>query len=79
MLSFMNGRPRPGEGIRRREWLRVGGLGVLGLSLQDLLVQRSALAGSSPDNKLTNGLSGAMFGQAKNVIFSLAAGRTTAA
>ena len=69
MLSFMNGRPRPGEGIRRREWLRVGGLGVLGLSLKDLLVERSALAASSLDNKLTDGLAGTMFGQAKNVIF----------
>ena len=49
MLSFINGRPRPGEGIRRREWLRVGGLGVLGLSVKDLLVQRSALAGSPLD------------------------------
>lgn len=69
MLSFLNDRSRRGTSIRRREWLRVGGLGVLGLSLKDLLVQRSALAGPMPDNKLTDGLAGVMFGQAKNVIF----------
>ena len=69
MLSFLNDRPRHGDSIRRREWLRVGGLGVLGISLKDLLVQRSALAGPMPDNRLTDGLAGVMFGQAKNVIF----------
>ena len=52
------------DGISRREWLRVGGLSTLGLSLPDLL-RREAMAGSlaRPD-----GL-GSTFGRAKSVIY----------
>src|SRR6266849_5791001 len=60
----------PGGGINRREWLRVGGLGALGLSLPGLLsaAQQSASPSTVP-SPLGRGLQGATFGRAKNVIF----------
>jgi hypothetical protein len=48
------------DGISRREWLRVGGLSVLGLSLPGLL-RAAAVPARQPE--------GATFGRAKNVIF----------
>src|SRR5260370_23437697 len=59
----------PGDGISRREWLRVGGLGARGLSLPALLRagQQPAPAPMSPP--LGRNLQGATFGRAKNVIF----------
>jgi len=48
------------DGISRREWLRVGGLSVLGLSLPDLL--RAAERPAKQPH-------GTTFGRAKNVIF----------
>jgi hypothetical protein len=73
MLSFRDaGRPFA-DGVSRREWLRVGGLSVLGISLAELLgASRSSQAAATADktvNGLTKGLAGTMFGQAKNVIF----------
>ncbi|WP_010583939.1 DUF1501 domain-containing protein [Schlesneria paludicola] len=68
MLSFLDRQTRLCDGIPRREWLRVGGLGVLGLSLTDLLAPRP-LQAVPHVNDLTKGLSGTMFGRAKNVIF----------
>jgi hypothetical protein len=50
------------DGISRREWLRVGGLSALGLSLPSLLHGReSFVKGAMPTDP--------MFGRAKNVIF----------
>ena len=49
------------RGTSRREWLRVGGLNALGLSLPAMLSGESRAAVSPPDD--------AMFGRAKNVIF----------
>ncbi len=70
MLSFQSKGGRLCDGFNRREWLRVGGLGVVGLSLTDLLrAERSTKTRPGPTSPLTDGLSGAMFGQAKNVIF----------
>ena len=69
MLSFHDRATRWFGGVTRREWLRVGGLSVLGLSLTDLLTPRPALNAAPQSNRLTEGLSGAMFGRAKNVIF----------
>jgi hypothetical protein len=46
------------DGLTRREWLRVGGLGALGLSLPALLQVRDAAAASS----------GSSFGKAKSCI-----------
>lgn len=65
MLSFRESAP----GVTRREWLRVGGLSALGLSLTDLLATGAGSCLASEDNRLTKGLSGTTFGKAKNVIF----------
>src|SRR5437870_4300311 len=57
---------RPSGGISRREWLRVGGLSALGLSLPGLLhAGQQTPALPAP----LRGLQGATFGRAKNVIF----------
>src|SRR5438128_11577603 len=55
-------------GPSRREWLRVGGLSVLGLSLPALLRAADPPA-APPAPRLADGLQGATFGRAKNVIF----------
>ncbi len=69
MLSFRGRATRLCDGLTRREWLRVGGIGMLGLSLPNLLSHQSAVAAPLPTPRLAEGLSGAMFGRAKNVIF----------
>jgi hypothetical protein len=43
MLQFHDDGPRLCDGLTRREWLRVGGLGVFGLSLPGLLAAREGL------------------------------------
>ncbi len=70
MLSFEDRVRIPGDGISRREWFRVGGLGALGLSLPDLLRagQQAAAAPAAPP-ALGRNLQGVTFGRAKNVIF----------
>ncbi|MEY3460153.1 MAG: hypothetical protein RL215_3310 [Planctomycetota bacterium] len=58
-----------GCGWHRREWLRVGGLSAMGLSLPALLAPGvSAGTPVVPKNPLSGDL-GATFGKAKNVIF----------
>ena len=70
MLSFRHdGTSLCDDGLNRREWLRVGGLSAIGLSLPELLAAKNALAAPAQAPKLASGLSGAMFGKAKNVIF----------
>jgi hypothetical protein len=70
MLSIEDSSPLRHDGISRREWLRVGGLSALGLSLSGLLH-----AGDRPTPpwpalpRLGSDLEGATFGRAKNVIF----------
>src|SRR5438067_908604 len=44
MFSIGQPRTRSCEGLTRREWLRVGGLGVTGLTLADLLHARARAA-----------------------------------
>ncbi|MEK6233134.1 MAG: DUF1501 domain-containing protein, partial [Planctomycetales bacterium] len=44
MLSILDQPPRLGDGVSRREWLRLGGLGAFGLSLPELLRGRSDAA-----------------------------------
>lgn len=62
MFSLLGTSARLCDGLTRREWLRVGGLGTLGLSLPQLLQARDgAPAGILPTDK--------SFGKAKNVIF----------
>src|SRR5437899_1516616 len=60
---------RPSGGISRREWLRVGGLSALGLSLPGLLHASQQPASPGVSAPLGRGLQGATFGRAKNVIF----------
>ena len=55
------------DGVSRRELLRVGGLGILGLSLPQLLQAREATLPGVPSTDDT-------FGRAKNVIFLYLAG-----
>src|SRR5438105_545810 len=59
MFSIHDRPSRLCDGVSRRELLRTGGLGVLGVSLADLLRSRAA---ASPTASGT-------FGRAKNVIF----------
>lgn len=68
MLSFYD-LGRSLDPLHRREWLRVGGLSVMGLSLPTLLGSRAVKAAPVlPANPLSGDL-GATFGRAKNVIF----------
>jgi hypothetical protein len=69
MLSFRDRATRLCDGVTRREWLRVGGLSVLGLSLADLPAPQATLDAAPQGNQLTRGLAGTTFGRAKNVIF----------
>jgi len=73
MLSFRHRGSRLCDGVTRREWLRVGGIGALGLTLPDLLAAQASARAAGPAstlaNPLTSGLDGALFGRAKNVIF----------
>jgi hypothetical protein len=58
MLSLFDKGTRLCDGLTRREWLRVGGLGALGLSLPALLQGRNASAATA----------GVSFGKAKSCI-----------
>ncbi len=70
MLSLQDRATVLCDGISRREWLRVGGLSVLGLSLPDLLRATEQPAGPPPSSpRLGEGLQGVTFGRAKSVIF----------
>ncbi len=67
MFSLDDSPVRLCGGMRRREWLRIGGLGALGVSLPDLLRQPAASGGipSSAPVKTT----ATTFGRARSVIF----------
>ncbi len=58
----------PGPSLSRREWLRVGGLGALGLSLPSLL------AGTARAGAATSAATASRFGQAKSCILLFLAG-----
>src|SRR4051794_32888296 len=65
-----DGRPSaPCLGPTRRECLRIGGLGLIGLGLPDLLGAGGSASASPVAPDLARGLEGATFGKAKNVIF----------
>ena len=59
MISFRGRQTTLCDGISRREWMRLGGLGAFGLGLPDLMKARG---NEAPANK------GAGFGRAKNCI-----------
>src|SRR3954449_4996353 len=63
MLTITGTRGRLCDGFTRRELLRVGGIGLMGLSIPNLLALREAQAGQE-----SSGSAGA-FGKAKSVIF----------
>jgi hypothetical protein len=63
MFSILGQSPRLCDGISRREMLRVGGLGALGLSLPTLL--RASQTGPIPKGIVRD----PTFGRAKNVIY----------
>src|SRR6266571_3787024 len=52
------------DGFSRREFLRVGGAGMLGISLADIFRLQASAESASPDAKQKSG-----WGRAKNVIF----------
>jgi hypothetical protein len=69
MLSLLDETTNPADRVSRREWLRVGGLGALGVSLADVLrAQAQPAARPGPTPRLAGEL-GSTFGRAKNVIF----------
>lgn len=57
------------DGVSRREWLRVGGLSALGLSLADLLGAQARASTAAPAPRPAMALEGATFGKAKSVLF----------
>lgn len=67
MLSLQHPNAKSSANLNRREWLRVGGLGALGLTLPNLLQARESISLGVPTNDY-------MFGRAKNVIFLYLAG-----
>jgi hypothetical protein len=69
MLSLETSPATLCDGISRREWLRVGGLSVVGLSLPDLLRAQGPPAPAAPPSPLGRGLEGVTFGRAQSVIF----------
>jgi hypothetical protein len=68
MSSPRSSRPSPHPRLSRREWLRVGGLGALGISLAGLYGSRATAAPAKPADK------GASFGRAKSCILLFLAG-----
>ena len=64
MLSIPGNQALDCDGITRRELMRVGGCGLLGLSLPEFLELKASADSRKPDTK--KGVSG--FGNAKNVI-----------
>lgn len=66
MLSFHSRPARLCDGIDRREWLRIGGLSALGLSLPAILQGSGQFRANASED--TVGGQGS-FGRAKNVIF----------
>ena len=58
------------QGMTRREWLRMGALGPLGLSLADLLHAQEAVAAPQLRNAPGQGRHAGSFGRAKNCIIA---------
>ena len=69
MLSLHDNPLPPNEGPNRREWLRVGGLSLLGLSLPDVLRADARTTPPPAAPALARDLGAATFGKAKSVIY----------
>ncbi|MFT5526290.1 MAG: hypothetical protein ACI9HK_004264, partial [Pirellulaceae bacterium] len=63
MLDLLGGTTRLCDGLNRRQWLKIGGLAPLGLSLSGLLTQQSNAATSA-----------STFGRAKRCVMLFMAG-----
>jgi Protein of unknown function (DUF1501) len=68
MHSLIDSAVSVGDAVSRREWLRVGGLSALGLSLPTLLKANERPNSPATAPKLANDL-GSTFGRARNVIY----------
>lgn len=68
MLSVVDRSASLTEPMARREWLRIGGLSALGLSLPTLLAAGQSPSPAPDSDELKSKL-GSTFGKAKNVIF----------
>ena len=68
MFSIHDQRSRANQ-FDRREWLQVGGLSALGLTLPQLLQAKQIAAAPVGTSSRLSGELGSTFGQAKNVIF----------
>ncbi len=66
MLSIHESHSIGSRGLSRREILRIGGVGMLGLSLPQLIGRQSVAAPEA--------VAGALFGRAKNIIYLFLAG-----
>ena len=62
MLRILGGRRKLCNGLTRRDWLHVGGLGFLGVGLSDFLRLQKAQASRTPSSDDTT------FGRAKSCI-----------
>lgn len=69
MLTLLDQAVLPGDQVSRREWLRVGGLSALGLSLTDVLRADTAPPSDTGTPPKLAGDLGATFGKAKNIIY----------
>src|SRR5262249_37625004 len=69
MFSLEHKPTRLCDGISRREWLRIGGPSLGGLSLPALPPAPGTQAPAAPASRLGRGLQGTTFGRAKHVIF----------
>ena len=67
MLRILGSKRRLCDGLTRRDWLNIGGLGFLGVGLSDVLRLKDARAKESDASSLPTG----SFGKAKSVILLL--------
>ena len=62
LFSLQSQSVKCGKGVTRREWMRVGGLSTLGLTMQHMLQAQAVQAGNAT-------LQSSTFGRAKRCIF----------
>ena len=67
MLRILGSKRTLCDGLTRRDWLNVGGLGFLGLGLSDVLRLKDAQAAKADQKRKSSG----SFGQAKSVLLLL--------
>lgn len=70
MIRIGESQPATCQGLTRREWLRVGALGPLGLSLSELLLAQRAATAAPVLDRVQGRRSSGSFGRAKNCIIA---------